>query len=119
MDNRQSFEKQATSDFSGLPGLVQAPGRECLFGRRYEHIPVRLAEAIHGFRYSRKGIPDPALQLNCGPLILVAVSSKFGVRVWGAFPEMSEAMDGRREAHMGEANALEAKLRMQRRDSNL
>jgi hypothetical protein len=32
---------------------------------------------------------------------------------------MSEAMDGRREAHMGEASVYEEKLHMQPNDSNL
>jgi hypothetical protein len=35
------------------------------------------------------------------------------------FPKISEAMDGRSEAHMGEASVYEAKLHAQPNDSNL
>jgi len=31
---------------------------EALSGNRYEHIPVRLTEAIHGFRHFRKEPPS-------------------------------------------------------------
>jgi hypothetical protein len=34
-------------------------------------------------------------------------------------PKMSEAMDGRREAHMGKASVYEAELHAQPNDSNL
>jgi hypothetical protein len=39
--------------------------------------------------------------------------------VWGRFQKMSAAMDGRRQAHMGEASVYEAKLHAQPNDSNL
>tara|TARA_Y100001951_G_C11161471_1_gene195032 strand:+ start:496 stop:627 length:132 start_codon:yes stop_codon:yes gene_type:complete len=41
------------------------------------------------------------------------------VEVWCGFSEISKAMDGLREAHMGGASALEAKLRALQSDSNL
>ncbi|WP_342631633.1 hypothetical protein [Marinobacter alkaliphilus] len=41
------------------------------------------------------------------------------VRVWDCFPKISKAMDGLREAHMGEASVDEAKLHAQPNDSNL
>src|SRR5690554_4661265 len=41
----------------------------CPSGKRYEHIHVRFASAIHGLRDSRKGIlPAPCLTLGAGRL---------------------------------------------------
>ncbi len=43
-------------------------GRAGLPGRRYEHIPVRLTEAIHGFSHSREALPGrcPNHELTAG-----------------------------------------------------
>src|SRR5690554_1330455 len=60
MDNGQSFGARACFCSAWILALVQVRAWGGLSGRRYEHIPVRLTEAIHGFRHSRKGLPMPA-----------------------------------------------------------
>jgi hypothetical protein len=46
-------------------------------------------------------------------------TGEYGSWCQRAFPKISEAMDGRREAQMGEASVYEAKLHAQPNDSNL
>src|SRR5690554_3517415 len=105
MDNRQSFGACLGSLLSGILALVQVPAWGGLSGRRYEHIHVRLTEAIHGFRHSRKGLPKPAPMLRCRLPQEYAKDYWRQVpsdeRVWVGVPKICGAMDGGAEAPHG------------------
>src|SRR5690606_39704893 len=98
MDNRQSFSAVLRDCI--FPRSGASADRVNLSGRRYEHIHVRLAEAIHGFRYSRKGLPGQHPELWRGICVVTRPVFKPGVHVWVGFPKISKARDGLREAHM-------------------
>src|SRR5690554_185248 len=83
MDNRQSFGACLGSLLSGILALVQVPAWGGLSGRRYEHIHVRLTEAIHGFRHSRKGLPKPAPMLRC------RLPQKYAKDYWRQVPSLT------------------------------
>ncbi|GHD45702.1 hypothetical protein GCM10008110_11810 [Marinobacter persicus] len=74
---------------------------------------MRLTRAILGPRYFWKAFPaTPLLDISAKRPI-----PQSGFR--GLLPKISKAMDGLREAHMGEASVYEAKLHVQPNDSNL
>jgi hypothetical protein len=67
-------------------------------------------------RWISNGLPSGAPK---NFLLLNSILESMGVGARGPFPKISEAMDGRREAQMGEASVYEAKLHAQPNDSNL
>ena len=107
-----------------MPSLVRCTffslGGVCAGGaseNRYEHIHVRLAVAIPGHRHFWEGATPLFFRRFSNRLLIIRLAERFGAeclpitpiseawRVW-AFDRMSAAKDGRRQAHMGEAERL-------------